>query len=706
MNETAASTVLSRFFIGMRPDARRRDALTVAQLRWLGALLLAAQVPQAVHLPAGLALLGLGLTGLRFLLLWRDRAHGGAPLAPIPSWALALLAVPVAFAIYRTYGYLLGREPSVAFLFVLCSIKFLEARVRRDGTLVVCLAAFLLITPFLSSQTMLAAAAALPALLVLGGALDALERTPAGPAQRANWRAPLARTATLIVQGLPIAALLFLMFPRLAGPLWGLPADRSARTGLSDTMTPGMFTELTLSDEVAFRVDFDGLVPPPAERYWRGPVLSRFDGRVWSAGPPQFGGKLAPGTGRTISYTVTLEASEQPRLFALDLPASLPRAGGGADEDGATLPPFFVGLTRDQQLLMRTRVSQPIRYAQRSILRDAYPSTSPQDVRANTRMPPGNPRAAEFARELRRKHPDDAAFIAAVLAHFRTESFVYTLAPPLYEEEPVDQFLFGARRGFCEHFASSFVVLLRAAGIPARVVTGYQGGEMNPQGGYMIVRQSDAHAWAEALIDGTWKRFDPTAAVAPSRVERGLSGALPDAAVLPLLARLDGGWLKDLGLAWDAVNHVWRRHVVDFNHQRQRALWRDLHVDAFMPWQIVGGIAIAVAAWAGLMLLWLARRRRRQERALVLWEDMCRRLARAGLPRAPHEGPLAFTQRAAQRWPQFAIALSAIGGAYATLRYGDLPGAGGERDALTATLQHTINALPPPKALRAAATTG
>jgi transglutaminase-like putative cysteine protease len=693
------TALLSRFFVGVRPGARRDDALTVGQLRWLGALLLAVQLPQAVHLPKGIALLGLGLVGLRLLLLRRDRGREGTALARIPSWGLALFAVAVAFAIQRTFGYFLGREPSIAFLFVLAGIKFLEARARRDGTLVVCLAAFLLITPFLSSQTMLAAVATVPALLVLGGALDALERATGEAGRSAAWRDPLARTATLIVQGLPIAAVLFLMFPRLAGPLWGLPADHAARTGLSDTMTPGMFTALTLSDEVAFRVDFHGPVPPPSDRYWRGPVLTRFDGRVWSAGPLQFGGVPAPPTGRAISYTVTLEASDQPRLFALDLPAGLPRAGGtGTDSP----PPFFLALTRDQQLLMRAPVSQPIRYTQRSVLRDAYPATASQDVRINTRQPPGNPRAIEFARELRRQVPDDAAFVAAVLAHFRNEPFVYTLAPPLYEEEPVDQFLFGARRGFCEHYASSFVVLLRAAGVPARVVTGYQGGEMNWQGGYMIVRQSDAHAWAEALIGGEWRRLDPTAAVAPSRVEKGLSGALPDSDALPLLARLDGGWLKDLGLAWDAANHVWRRHVVDFNYQRQRLLWRDLHVDAFMPWQIVGGIVIAIAVWAGLVLLWLARRRRRQERALALWDDVCRRLARAGLPRAPHEGPLAFVSRAAARWPQFAIAFAAIGEAYATLRYGDLPRSGNEREALTATLQHAIGALPSPKALRSA----
>jgi transglutaminase-like putative cysteine protease len=699
-NEAERVSVLTRFLVGNRPDARRADALTATQIRWLGALLLAAQAPLLAHLPIVVSMMGIALVALRFFLL-RQRDQGrAAALLRLPSWGLAIVALVVAIAIRQTYDYFIGREPSIAFLFVLCGIKFLEARARRDGTLLVCFAAFLLITPFVNSQSMFAAAAALPAILVLGGTLDALERSPAATQ---SWRASFARTATLIVQGLPIAALMFLMFPRLAAPLWGLPADHAARSGLSDTMTPGMFTELTLSDEVAFRVDFDGPVPPPIQRYWRGPVMSRFDGRVWSAGLPVLGGVLAPSKGKAISYTVTLEPSNQPWLFALDLPADLPREGG--DADGGAPSSILLGLTRDQQLLAKAPVSQPVRYTQLSILRDAFPATSLSEARFNLRLPRGNPRSVEFARELRARVPDDRAYIRAVLDHFRNEPFVYTLAAPLLEHEPVDQFLFDVRRGFCEHYASSFVLLLRAAGIPARVVTGYQGGEMNPAGGYMIVRQSDAHAWAEALIDGMWRRYDPTAAVAPSRIERGLAGALPSYEPVPLLARLDGGWLKDLRLTWDAVNHGWQRHVVDFNYQRQRAMWRDFEINRFSPWQVVVALAVLASLWSFAVLLWLAIRRRRMARALVLWEDVCRRLARGGLPRQPHEGPLAFVERAARRWPQFGIALSAIGAAYATLRYGNLADPSSERAALVATLEHAIDALPSPSALRSSPAT-
>jgi transglutaminase-like putative cysteine protease len=499
----------------------------------------------------------------------------------------------------------------------------------------------------------------------------------------------------MILQGVPIAVLLFLLFPRLAAPLWGLPSDHSAQTGLSETMEPGQISELSLSDDVAFRVDFDGPVPPSRERYWRGPVLSRFDGRVWTAGSLQYGGVPAPADNAVVNYTVTLEPSHRIWLFALDLPSAMPRADTGA---GA---PIAV-LTRDQQLLSRSPIAQPLRYVQQSILRSSYPANTRFDAQANLRLPDRNPRTRQLAQELRAQYPDDRQLIAAVLTWFNRENFVYTMSPPLLKEDTADEFLFDTRSGFCEHYASAFVVLLRSAGIPARVVTGYQGGAMNPRGGYMIVRQSDAHAWAEALIDGRWQRFDPTAAVSPSRIENGLGGALPSGERVPFLARLDASWVKNVQLAWDAVNHEWRRNVVGFNYQRQRSLWREWRLDSLPPWQIVGMAAAALFAWAGLLAGWLLFRRRRQERALVLWDDLCRRLARAGLPRQGHEGPVAFAQRAAQRWPQFAIAFAAIGQSFATLRYGNVA-APRQREALVATLERAIEVLPAPAALRQAA---
>jgi hypothetical protein len=269
--------------------------------------------------------------------------------------------------------------------------------------------------------------------------------------------------------------------------------------------------------------------------------------------------------------------------------------------------------------------------------------------------------------------------------------------------DPVDGFLFDTRRGFCEHYASAFVVLLRAGGIPARVVTGYQGGEINPNGGYMIVRQSDAHAWAEALIDGQWRRFDPTGAVSPSRIASGLGGAFPASEFVPLLARLDQGWFKGMQLAWDAINHDWRRHVVGFNYERQRSLWHDLSMDQLAAAWVTAIVALLVALWGGGMLGLLAWwRRRDSDRSRVLWDAVCRRLAHAGLPRQPHEGPIAYAARASARWPDFAVAFRVIGDSYATLRYGPPSSDGGRgRESALARLARAIDVLPAPATLRA-----
>src|SRR5208282_5460430 len=265
-------------------------------------------------------------------------------------------------------------------------------------------------------------------------------------------------------------------------------------------------------------------------------------------------------------------------------------------------------LTRDRQLLATMGVAQAIRYTQRSALSDRFPAVGDFDAGDNLQLPQRNPRTVAFARELRSRSASDRAFIASVLDWFRNEPFVYTLAPPALAGDIVDDFLFDTRRGFCEHYASAFVVLLRAAGIPSRVVTGYQGGEINATGGYMIVRDSDAHAWAEALLDGSWQRLDPTAAVAPSRIEGGLGAALPQGEPVPYLARLDMTWLKNLQLHWDAVNYQWQRGVVGFNVQRQQDVLRDLGLDGAKPWQIVALVATLALGW-GLAILALARRR-------------------------------------------------------------------------------------------------
>lgn len=693
----AATLRLPAFFARWRHPPAPQALLGTRELRWLGALLVAAQLPQAPHLPIWAAVAGLMLALVRIALLRNDPWRPHAPPARIPSWALALFAVAAAVAIRQSFGYLLGRDPSVAFLYILIAIKYLETRTPRDGMLLVCLACFLLMTPFFYSQSFLAALAALPAVVLVGVVLDVLAAGRSTETRPFRPGVAMRRSAVMMLQGLPIALLLFVFFPRLAQPLWGLPTDWTARSGLSDSMSPGQISDLSLSDEVAFRVEFDGAVPAPRDRYWRGPVFSQFDGRTWSRGPLSLAETRAyHQEGTPITYTVALEPNERRSLFALDLPAGPPVLRSGAE----TVSNVRTTVTRDQQVLLSVPITQAVRYTQRSLLAASYPPATVAEGRLNLGLGDGNPRTVAFARELRAQVPDDRAFIAAILAKFNREQYVYTLAPPLYERDPVDFFMFDERRGFCEHYASAFVLMLRAAGIPARVVTGYQGGFTNRD--YMIVRQSDAHAWTEALVDGRWQRFDPTAAVAPSRVEIGLGGALGAGEPLPFLARLDSTWLTRVQLAWDAFNYDWRRNVVGFNRDRQQTVWREWRLDEFAAWQVVALIAGLVGAWAALVVAWLMWKRRKQERALVLWDDLNRRIARAGLPRLPHEGPMAYATRAATRWPEFAIAFAAIGESFASLRYGAVT-APREREALVATLERAIEVLPAPATLRSTA---
>ena len=661
--------------------------LTRGQTGWLAALLLCAQFPLWPSIHVWVAAAGTGLVMLR--LLPPLQRLGSSKLRSLLLPALALVA---ALGLRAQFGYFLARDPCVEFLYLLVGIKFLEARTARDGSLLICLGLFLAVTQFFYAQSPLAALMALPVIVALGGTLASL-RT--GAEAWEGWRAALEPPVRLTLQGIPLALVLFVLFPRLAGPLWGTATDTGARTGLSERMAPGSIGELSLSDAVAFRVAFVGPPPSPRDRYWRGPVLARFDGREWSALSRLKTGTVARREGLPIDYTVTLEPHGKLWLFALEHAVGLPHL---PEEDAPLSGPVsdIAFLTYDQQLLARNIVTQSVRYAQRSALRASVPPVE-GDASDNLRLPTNNQRTVTFARQLRARVDSDRAYIDAVLSWFRSDPFVYTLTPPLLDRDPVDAFLFDTRRGFCEHYAGAFVVLLRAAGIPARVVTGYQGGEMSLDGDYMIVRQSDAHAWAEALLDGQWERFDPTAAVAPSRVEQGLGAALPAGEPVPYLARMEMTWLKSLRLHWDALNYQWQRGVVGFNIQRQRDLLREFGLDNARPVQLVVTVIGMAFAWSLLVLGFSRLRGTQVDPELALWSRACRRMARAGLVRRPDEGPLDFSERAATRWPQRSAAIRSIGALYARLRYGPERE---QRAVLLAQLRTFVEALPSARRLR------
>jgi transglutaminase-like putative cysteine protease len=473
----------------------------------------------------------------------------------------------------------------------------------------------------------------------------------------------LRHSALLLAQATPVMLVLFLLFPRIQGPLWALPhPSGGGLTGLSDTMAPGSVSSLSLSDAVAFRVEFRSPPPDPSKLYWRGPVMWDFDGRTWRAGDSRpLRSRSVRLQGGSIDYVVTLEPHDHRWLFAIDLPAERPEA--------ATI-------TQELELLATQPVRSRLRYAMSSYPEAVFGLDEDAAALQEATVLPDtfNPRAVALAASWRAQTSDPRALVERALALFNEQPFFYTLVPPELGIHSVDEFLFGSRRGFCEHFASSFVVLMRAAGVPARVVTGYQGGQFNTVGGYMIVRQSDAHAWAEVWFeDSGWVRVDPTAAVSPQRIERGIAAALPDTDPLPLLARADTTWIRGLRFGVDMMTYGWNQWVLSYSQERQLAMLSGL-TGQTLSWRGVS-IMLILGTIGVVALLAVVTLRRRPppdiDPAAIAWDTLSRKLARAGLSRNPQEGPLDYVTRVTQALPAGpADAVRAIGSLYTRLRYG------------------------------------
>jgi protein-glutamine gamma-glutamyltransferase len=492
------------------------------------------------------------------------------------------------------------------------------------------------------------------------------------------------RSGALLLQALPLALLLFVLFPRLPGPFWGIDAGRQARTGLDDTMTPGDVSDLSVSGAVAFRARFKGALPTPEERYWRGPVLHEFDGRSWRRPQAQaFPSQEVRFAGSPIEYEITLEPHARRWILALDLPAQWQEREAVQAYDFTLLSPRPINnvaafsLTSFTQFVAGVELPASLRNKGLALPRDGT-----------------NPRAVALGRDLRARHGANApAMVREMLETFRTQPFVYTLDPPRLADNAVDEFLFETRKGFCEHYASAFTVVMRAAGIPARIVTGYQGGEFNPYGGYLIVRQSDAHAWSEVWIEGRgWRRVDPTAAVAPERIQGGLIRALGDDEPVPGRLRDTSRLWMTVELSWDAVNDFWNQRVIRFDAQMQFDLLERLGVEE-PDWRALGlGLAASLALFFVALTGYLAWSFRPPPRDVParLHDVATRRLRKRGLVPGPSEGPVAFLARAGAACPDLARDLDEIRYLYAALRYGPLPT---ERDLQR--LKTAVNALRP-----------
>lgn len=594
------------------------------------------------------------------VLIWRALIDRQRLAMPNRWLRLALLVATVAASWY-SFGRLYGPDAGTALITSLFALKYLELVGKRDAYVLIVLGYFVCATALLFYRGPGAAFYVLACLVLLTAGLAGINYSDTHARQRQH----LAVAASLMAQALPLAVILFVLVPRIA-PLWNMHLDAGqARTGISDSMSPGQVSALTESDALAFRVQFQGPVPPHRDLYWRGLTYSYFDGTTWSQATPRRWSALdtlytghgpQPDWYRTLlkargeggpeyRYRVIMEPSHRRWLYALAVPFTDP----GTDSEG-------IGLARDLRLVADRPVDNALSYRVHSVPSARAAATlGAAERHLMLQLPPGvDPRARRLARQWRERYPRDADLVHAALNYFRRQPFYYTLKPPRVGGDSVDGFLFDTRRGFCEHFASSFTFLMRAAGIPARIVAGYQGGEMNA-GEYLQVRQYDAHAWSEVWLSGRWVAVDPTAAVAPDRIEKGLRATLEeqgDSAAsafaglhrLPVLFRLQQ-WV-------DYLDFNWRKWVLGYRRDQQlRLLQRFLGevTPTRVAFALLGSVAVFVGVLAVLVLL-----RRRPGAAGPLQKEFAHlhgALVRRGLPPAPGASAAQLEQRIVRRWP-------------------------------------------------------
>lgn len=593
--------------------------------------------------------------GLLALLLTLRAVQVYRSIRPLPRWLLIILAFALVALTFRAHHTLVGRDGGIALLACLIIAKLFESRGRRDSNILIMLVYFCTVAFFLISQSPGMTALALGSCVLITTAGLTQDRPHDALPQSGRL------AGRMVLEAIPLAILLFVFFPRLPGPLWHMPSERISRSGLSsEAMEPGNVSQLALDDSIAFRVEFAGALPPPQALYWRGPIFETFDDRRWlpagrSGQPPQITA-LGPST----RYTITLEPHQQRWLLALDLPTELP--------SGATLG-------NRMQVLASELVNQRQRYTLESTL--VWQTSSDASLRFARQLPRGgNPRARELAASWLALPP--AQRVQAGLDYLRTHDFGYTLEPPLLNSPNViDEFLFDSKLGFCEHFSSSFTYLMRAAGVPARIVTGYQGGNFNTAGGYLIVRQADAHAWVEVwLEDRGWQRVDPTAVVAPARIQSGLARSIPQSNTLPMMLRNQDSWLKSFRLRLDVLSNGWNQWVIGYNVQQQMAFLQKLGISdylspAYLVW-LLSGFGLILGGFA-CWTLWPTRAAR-LDPASRLYRRFCRKLARKELIRGAQEGPQNFARRAVQALPQVSSDIEQITRLYLAVRYGDHTG--------------------------------
>jgi transglutaminase-like putative cysteine protease len=647
---------------------RGTDGSLLESLPWTLFALMFSLAPHLQHLPWWITAAFFICSAWRYIIEKRRR--------PIPStWLRGLLALLCFLGVLATYSTVSGVGPGSALLAIMAALKLLETRKRRDQFVLLFISIFLVMSSLLREQYLWSFPYLVVAVFLI---MTAWLRISARVGERA--RRSFSTGARLVTYAVPLAVAMWIFFPRIATPFWSVPMDTGTGTsGISDTMSPGDISSLSMSDAVAFRASFEGQIPEPRERYWRGLVLTIFNGRTWTGNDPFRGARVheqVVNNGRPVEYSIALEPTRQPFVFALDMPWSW------------TLEKTFMG--PQQQLVRSLPIDQRVAYEAVSYL-DYRTDVVLTDFAKSfyTRVPEeSNQRTQELAVRMREEAGSDVAFIENVLMRFNQQEYYYTLEPPALGSNSVDRFLFETRQGFCEHYASAFAVMMRAAGVPSRVVLGYQGGEVNPMGGHMIVRQSDAHAWNEVWLEGVgWRRVDPTAAVAPERIEVGRSGSLFDGVAAEWGFSSPSLWVYQLQMYYDAINARWNDWILGYGPENQ---------DKFMEWLGMEDpdwrkmMLTLVALVIGMVLLIsfiLALRYRppARDQAAILYRKFVRK---SGVEPDVGETPATYAARlqAESRIP--AASVDAITSTYLEARYGPA------NPAALQQLQNAIAALP------------
>lgn len=625
--------------------------------------------------------------GLSFILMisWRLlHSYRGWPLPAASRWLKLLhngTAALMIVLIFGQFGLTIGRDAGAALLTIMLAFKVVEIRSLRDYYLSCYLGYFLVITNFFYSQSMLMVGLMLLVVILLTSCLIGVN----SESSSLPIRHRLKLSGKMVLQAIPVMLILFVLFPRISGPIWGLPQDasttttttmteqitlgelpsQSGTTGMSEEIQMGKISQLIQSDEIAFRVAFENdVLPPAAERYWRGPVLWQTNGTVWSPLPKNERSDAAPQIGvrgEGYQYTMTLEPHNKRWLFALDMPTEKP----------ALVPAF---LTSDAELHSQKRIKNRAQYSLESHTDYQLNPGGDSNLWAALQLPQDkHPRTRKLANQWLEQSQGPEEYIDRVLTFFNQENFVYTLSPPILQGDTVDQFLFESREGFCEHYAASFTVLMRAAEIPARIVTGYQGGEENPVDNVLTVRQRDAHAWTEVwLPERGWIRIDPTSAVSSQRVEEGMSNMLPAERTSPRLISQNDALVevwRDLRNNWNALNTAWDIWVVGYGPQIQKEFLSKLGMTN-PDWRKMAVILTLLLALTGIVMLLLSYyRRAHPDPAVRLYTLFCLKLSRFGLNKQEHEGPLDFALRAQNHLPQYQQQIESITRLYTQLRY-------------------------------------